>query len=103
MAALSVPIRLVDRLGSLPREERRPGDAKWATHQASPHPGGLASLLFCCPCGCGDLSVVAIMPMDGRSHWSWNGNRELPTLQPSILRTSGCGWHGWLTDGVFRS
>ena len=29
--------------------------------------------------------------------WTWNGNREKPTLSPSI-NCHGC-WHGFITDG----
>lgn len=38
--------------------------------------------------------------------WAWNGNKESPTLTPSILINGGDGhggrveyWHGFLTDG----
>lgn len=38
--------------------------------------------------------------------WGWNGNREAPTITPSILVYGGDGnggrteyWHGFLTDG----
>lgn len=33
--------------------------------------------------------------------WLWNGDREAPTLTPSILnRGAGDEWHGWMTAGV---
>ena len=34
--------------------------------------------------------------------WWWNGNRERPTVRPSIMQLDRHGnelWHGWLTDG----
>lgn len=36
--------------------------------------------------------------------WNWNGNRDAPTLTPSILhwgngKGSPATWHGYLTDG----
>lgn len=31
--------------------------------------------------------------------WWWDGNREAPTLQPSILSVD-TGWHGYMTAGV---
>lgn len=99
LSSPDVPLRFVDQLGTLPHEERRPGDAKWAVTED----GRVASLLFCCPCGCGDVSAVDVTPIAGRPCWSWNGDRERPTLSPSLLRTGGCGWHGWLDDGTFRS
>jgi len=41
--------------------------------------------------------------MPGKPHWQWNGNKELPSLTPSILVTDrpgySEGWHGYLTDG----
>lgn len=33
--------------------------------------------------------------------WEWNGNREKPTLNPSLHHV-GC-WHGHLRKGVFTS
>ena len=35
--------------------------------------------------------------------WKWDGNEAKPTLTPSILRKSGCRWHGYLTGGEFRT
>jgi Family of unknown function (DUF6527) len=99
-----VPVRWVQ---SVHADDAQPGDAKWYVRENSPHRGGLAGLLFVCPCGCGDIGAVAIHRPAGESGplWSWNGDRERPTLSPSILRTggSGCTWHGFLTEGVFRS
>lgn len=101
----SLAITFVDRLGSVPRAERIPGAAKWRRHPDE-KPGG-ASLLFVCPCGCGDLVGVncsrdyAKATADGSPSWSWDGSRDAPTLKPSISRTAGCGWHGHLTRGVF--
>lgn len=36
--------------------------------------------------------------------WTWNGNRDAPTLTPSILhwgegKNNPATWHGYLTDG----
>lgn len=31
--------------------------------------------------------------------WHWDGNREAPTLTPSIGCDSRCGWHGNITKG----
>lgn len=47
---------------------------------------------------------------DGRDTWEWDGNREAPTLTPSILKWQldkhgkrvGEHWHGYLTAGVFK-
>lgn len=73
---------------------------------------GDKSLLFGCPCGCGDLRAVDLAPFNRRPCWKWDGNREAPTLTPSILiyqMAEGTGerigehWHGFLTAGEFRS
>jgi hypothetical protein len=41
--------------------------------------------------------------MQGKPHWKWNGNKDLPTITPSILVKDypgwNAGWHGFLTDG----
>lgn len=70
-------------------------------------------LTFCLPCNCaqhkdfGGLLVGGIK-LSGEGAWTWNGSRENPTTSPSILvmsdRDGICpGWHGYLTDGIFRS
>lgn len=69
-------------------------------------PGVAAGIIFLCPCGCKDtgsvkFDVVPRVPGDDQ-RWRWNGNREKPTLTPSINKTWGCRWHGYLTDGEFR-
>lgn len=33
------------------------------------------------------------------THWNWDGNREAPTLEPSILAVD-TGWHGYMRAGV---
>lgn len=53
-------------------------------------------MTFVCPCGCGGLGGVSF----GDGRWSWNESVEAPTVSPSIHQLN-CGWHGWLTDGVF--
>ena len=55
-------------------------------------------LAFKCPC----CSVEGYLPLKHDKHgpsWKWNGSREKPTLNPSILQKGPCGWHGWLKDG----
>ena len=61
--------------------------------------GPLVGIAFVCPCGCG---AEGFLPMEGRGHpheWHWDGNREAPTLNPSIQQVGGCRWHGWLRNG----
>ena len=80
----------------------QPGDYAFFVDSA----GAVAGMNFMCPCGCGDKSALCFStypkdkPADAR--WIWNGSREAPTLTPSILRTMGCKWHGFLTDGIFK-
>lgn len=60
------------------------------------------SIIYICPCGCGQLVSLPIALGDKQErYWFWNGNRDLPTLQPSIRRLDGCHFHGYLTTGVW--
>ena len=61
---------------------------------------GVVGLHFVCPCGCGRVGGVEFGPKG----WAWNGNRERPSVTPSIyFNRGGQGeWHGYLTDGEFR-
>lgn len=68
---------------------------------------GDAHLMYCCPC-CGEQRGIPISTgQKEKSHWLWDGNREKPTLSPSIwhrgdLQTPPqCSWHGWLRRGVW--
>jgi hypothetical protein len=45
-----------------------------------------------------DFCILPIAD-DARVHWNWDGNREAPTLTPSILHHSTPEWHGYLTAG----
>jgi len=87
----------------------RPGDFSWATRDS----GVTTSIVLSCP-NCGARHAVGVKPGDPRG-WSWNGDRERPTLTPSIFFSSGhvphglsddrtdeqkaCRWHGYLTNG----
>lgn len=79
------------------------------------YPGATAHLMFVCPNN--KRCAVLIGPQFvGRSEqgrlciWGWNGNKERPTLTPSInciaekdgKPTGGCGWHGFITNGVIK-
>lgn len=35
--------------------------------------------------------------------WHWDGNREAPTLSPSIGCDHRCGWHGHLIAGELKT
>lgn len=65
-------------------------------------------LNFVCPCGCGSVGGVSVRKDEndrGGNHpiWGWNENKEQPTIQPSIKFVGGCGWHGFLTNGIFKT
>lgn len=69
--------------------------------------GGCRRLSFLCPCGCGTLSGIRVRDDGGTSGgaWQWNLDEDLPTTHPSIRIDDRDGehWHGYLTDGVFKS
>lgn len=67
--------------------------------------GKLWGITFICPCGCGSESWL---PVDRRGRpgpsWEWDGNREAPTLTPSVFNSGmPCQWHGWLRAGKWES
>ena len=106
----SCPAKLVDNFSELEdRGDVPPGYFQFCSAYAGEPDVGL---LFGCPCGCGEVSFVHIKPNpDGHPTWNWNGNREAPTLTPSILMHQmddqgnkvGEHWHGFLTAGEFKS
>ena len=67
---------------------------------------GHAWLQYNCPCGCGSVGQIHMVPTgtphDSRT-WEWDGNRERPTLSPSIRRTIDCKFHGHLQAGVWSA
>jgi len=77
------------------RTDLPPGSAAWA-YQGDE----IQSLLFICPCGGARIRSV---PVRGDRKWDWNGNETLPTLTPSILIVGECRWHGYLTNGEWRT
>jgi len=79
------------------------------------YPGATAHILFVCPNGkrCSVLlgpQFVDRPNPDALCIWGWNGDMDKPTLTPSInciaekngKPTGGCGWHGFITNGVIR-
>ena len=69
---------------------------------------GVPMLLFSCP-GCQQFGGIRVGNPKPEKAPSWKiekGTREDPTtltLTPSINCVGCCGWHGFLTDGVFQS
>jgi hypothetical protein len=62
----------------------------------------IVGLIYVCICGCQGIGSLPFYKYDNHDAWQWNGDREKPTLKPSIIRKKTCGWHGYLTDGIFQ-
>ena len=85
-------------------------------HGVKDYPGSTAHILFVCPNGkrCSVLLGPQFVkrPAKGKCNiWAWNGNRDRPSVTPSIncvttdedgKPTGGCGWHGFITDGCIK-
>ncbi|MBI1179092.1 MAG: hypothetical protein GC201_00940 [Alphaproteobacteria bacterium] len=64
-----------------------------------------AGMVYLCPCGCGRKGALEFrLPGAGRPSWIWDGDRERPTLTPSVHHLIGgkTHWHGHLTAGVWE-
>lgn len=86
--------------GSPVRHDLPPGAAVWVKRYGSEEIGALD---ITCPCGCGYVHSITIRPAGTeRPSWEWDGNKEKPTLQPSLLMKTPCGWHGYLRAGNFE-
>ena len=70
--------------------------AAWWSHKADGTP---QVLHFVCPCGCGTEGGCPVYA--GSGGWTYIGLKEMPTLQPSVRMISKCGWHGFLTNGIW--
>jgi len=65
--------------------------------------GVTQGMAFTCPeCGQEGWIPFTIEGVVSNHKWDWNASKEKPTLKPSLLSTGCCGWHGYLTDGVFN-
>lgn len=92
-----VAVTLVDSIVS---DAAPAGSIKFHTAHGS---DDLSGFHFQCPCGCRSVGGVKVA---GVGAWQWNGSRDKPTVRPSVLLGDAAGnphWHGWLTDGVWRS
>lgn len=93
---------LVESLWKEGGEPEAAGSFKFYKQSGSDEPSGLH---FVCPCGCGAVLGIAFRNPDGQTGplWQWNGSRDKPSTTPSVRRIGGCEWHGYLTDGEFRT
>ncbi len=84
--------------GYLHRRDLLPGTASVRTLE-----DGHTLFTWVCPCGCGAVSFVGIeiSPDASKHEWGWDGDKEKPTLTPSLQQNSACRWHGFMTDGLF--
>jgi len=64
----------------------------------------IAGMIYNCPCGCGRRGALEFRPHPSPS-WDWNGDKESPTLNPSVHHIIGdqTHFHGWLRAGVWES
>lgn len=60
----------------------------------------MAGMIYVCPCGCGRRGALDFRPHPSPS-WEWDGNRDAPTLSPSVDHVGH--WHGWLRNGEWVS
>lgn len=52
-----------------------------------------------CPCGCGDVIELMLIP-EATPHWRLIiGTDKKPSLKPSVWRNTGCRSHFWLRGG----
>ena len=60
-------------------------------------------LIIDCPRRDGEKCEVLLKPwpIQNCPTWTWDGNRDAPTLSPSINCNGkgGCGWHGFIKAG----
>ena len=84
------------------RELTHPGEFQFCDQYGSGEKD--VALVFMCPCGCSEPGALDIRRPGfvERPSWVWDGNKEAPTLLPSIQRNSNCRWHGFLENGIWR-
>lgn len=78
-------------------EAKNPGDFFYVISELGHY---RTHLHFRCPCGCGIMAGVSLLPAI-ENGWLWNCNVEKPTITPSIDINRG-HWHGYLTAGIFE-
>jgi hypothetical protein len=104
----AVPVEDAFDHGEYGRKERIAGAFNFKENEAGK--GFWGYFRSTCPCGCGSFSALPVglrvKPPQGvadagftRSTWEWDGNREAPTLTPSIHHVGH--WHGWLKAGMW--
>lgn len=63
--------------------------------------GPISGMIYVCPCGCGAQGALKFRDRGRepgeRPSWIWDGNEDMPTLEPSVHHVGH--WHGWLRNG----
>lgn len=54
--------------------------------------------VMACPCGCGAV-IELLLSNAARPHWTLTVSGDLPTLHPSVWRSTGCRSHFWVREG----
>lgn len=57
------------------------------------------SAALLCPCGCGELIHLSLLPDDPPSWQHRQDSKQKPSLEPSVWRTTGCRSHFFLSKG----
>lgn len=60
---------------------------------------GGTQIHFVCPCGCDQHRILRLNGLE--PSWTYDGNIDAPTLTPSMRDRNVCGWHGFLTAGMW--
>jgi hypothetical protein len=61
-------------------------------------------LLYGCPLQKRSMCGVPLKPLANPPYntgWTFDGNRDAPTLSPSVNCVGGCKWHGWIRAGTW--
>lgn len=68
---------------------------------SAPAPDRPKWLRFRCRNDPRDTCAIALRPQRNGvgASWEWDGNREAPTISPSVNCENVCGWHGWIRNG----
>lgn len=89
------------------------GAFRYTTLYGEPDDAPPSGMNFKCPCGCGSIHGARFRSVEpSAAVWTWDGNREKPTVAPSLglhpsheghsVGADGYHWHGFLKAGVFE-
>ena len=76
-----------------------PGDFTFEQGYADLEPTGLCFVNPACKFNKCCIKIRKNVPAD-HPYFFWDGNRESPTISPSIGCDARCGWHGNITAGI---